>query len=262
MLQAFMIVLREGFEAFLIVAIILSYLQKTSRKWLVPAVFWGIGVSAAASLGLGYLLLQGVNQSLWEGILGLAAMVMVTTLVIQMWRTAPRFKRNMETRLGEISSRTSRIAAFAGVFLFTVLMITREGMETALMLIQIRDTRFTTGLLMGVLAAAAVSYAWVRFSYLINMKRFFQVTGTFLLLFVTQIGIYSFHEFTEAGILPNSELLHTATERFSPDGLYGKWFSLGMVFICLGWLVIAAVLARFRGRVQGRGSAQKLPAGP
>jgi len=46
---------------------------------------------------------------------------------------------------------------------------------------------------------------------------------------MTQVAIYTFHEFAEAGVLPNSEALHTATEKFSPDGLYGQWFSLLMV---------------------------------
>ena len=63
-------------------------------------------------------------------------------------------------------------------------------------------------------------------------RRFFQVTGIFLLLFMVQVGIYSFHEFAEAGLLPNSEFLHEATEKFSPDGLYGKWFSPIMIGIC------------------------------
>ena len=68
-------------------------------------------------------------------------------------------------------------------------------------------------------------WAGPSFGHLINVKRFFQVTGIFLLLFMVQVGIYSFHEFSEAGLLPNSEVLHHATEKFSPDGLYGKWFS-------------------------------------
>ena len=73
--------------------------------------------------------------------------------------------------------------------------------------------------------------------HLINVKRFFQVTGIFLLLFMLQVGVYSFHEFSEAGLLPNSEVLHAATEKFSPDGLYGKWFSVVMVSVCALWLM-------------------------
>lgn len=244
MLQAFIIVLREGFEAFLIVAIILSYLKKIVQKWLVPAVYWGIGVSVLVSCALGYALKEGVNQSLWEGVLGVATILMVGTLVIQMWRTGSQLKSQMETKLQGFSSRTSRIAAFGGVFFFTLLMITREGMETVVMLIQVRDPRFTTGVFLGLAAAAAVSYAWARFSSLINLKQFFQVTGIFLLLFLLQVGIYSIHEFSEAGVLPYSEAIHVATERFSPVGLYGKWFSLSIVVICMSWLAVGWITDR------------------
>lgn len=238
MLQAFIIVLREGFESFLIVAIILSYLQKKAQRWLEPAVYWGIAVSLVASAGLGFLLREGVNQALWEGILGVVTIVTVGSLVVQMWRFGHRLKSDMEQGLSDVSARGSR-AAFFGVFLFTVLLITREGMETAVMLIQVRQGRFVVGALLGLLAAAVLSYAWTRFSYLINLKRFFQVTGIFLILFLVQLGIYSVHEFSEAGILPNSQIVHEATEYFSPSGLYGKWFSLAIVAICAGWLLWA-----------------------
>lgn len=239
MLQAFIIVLREGFESFLIVAIILSYLRKKGETWLEPAVYWGIAVSAVASAGLGFLLREGVDQALWEGVLGIVTIVMVGSLVIQMWRFGHRLKSDMERGLSHLSGRASRWAAFFGVFLFTVLLITREGMEMAVMLIQVRQGRFLTGALLGLIATVALSYAWIRFSYLINLKRFFQVTGIFLFLFLVQIGIYSIHEFSEAGIFPNSEFIHEATEYFSPAGLYGKWFSLAIVAICAGWLAWA-----------------------
>src|SRR5471032_3428564 len=135
MLPALIIVFREGFEAFLTVAIIFAFLRKTGRDWLRPAVYWGIAVSVVASFALGWLLMS-VNQSLWEGILGLVAAVLVATFVIHVWRTAPRMKHDMEVRLDSVSSGTSRMLAIAGTFFFTVLMVTREGMETALMLIQ------------------------------------------------------------------------------------------------------------------------------
>lgn len=245
MLQAFIIVLREAFEGFLIVAIILSYLRKTAERWLLPAVYWGILVSILTSGALGYFLREGVNQSLWEGVLGVFTVVMVGTLVIQMWRIGPRFKSNVETHLFSVSSRKSRWAAFVGVLFFTVLMITREGMEMVVMLIQVRQGRFIIGVLLGLAAATALSYAWTKFSYLINLGRFFKVTGIFLLLFLVQVGIYSIHEFSEAGVLPNSETIHTATEQFSPVGLYGKWFSLLIVVTCAAWLAAGWVSDRY-----------------
>jgi len=259
MLNSFIIVLREGFESFLLVAVILAYLKKSGQSWLNIVVYSALALGLSASAGLGYLLATGVddartvqvfgetaggyintffaNEALREAVLGLIAMIMVGTLVIHMWRTGPKLRERMHERLNKMSSRTSRFAAAAGVFLFTFLMITREGMETALMLLQVRDSQLVTGALLGLGCAILFALAWTRFSHLINLKRFFQVTGVFLLLFMIQVGIYSFHEFSEAGLLPNSEALHEATEKFSPDGLYGKWFSLLMVSFCALWLI-------------------------
>lgn len=245
MLQAFIIAFREGFEGFLIVAIILAYLKKSKDKWLIPAVHWGIVVSIFASAGIGYLLREGVNQSLWEGILGVATIVMVGSLVYQMWRIGPRFKSDVEQHLFKVSSKPSRWAALIGVFIFSVLMITREGMEMVVMLIQIRQGQFVTGMILGLLAAALLAVAWIRFSYFINLGRFFKVTGIFLILFLVQIGIYSIHEFSEAGVLPSSEAIHIATEQFSPNGVYGKWFSLLIVLPCVAWLIGGWIADRF-----------------
>ena len=268
MLNSFIIVFREGFESILLVAVILSYLRKSGQKWLTPAVYVALGLGLSASAALGYLLRSGVddsvlerglgssvgssvgqflgNESLREGVLGLIAMVMVGSLVIYMWRTGPKVQERMRKRLDTVSSRGSRIAAIAGVFVFTFLMITREGMETALMLLQVHSSEMLGGALLGLLAAAGFAWSWARFGHLINIKRFFQVTGIFLLLFMLQVGIYSFHEFSEAGLLPNSEVLHAATEKFSPDGLYGKWFSLAMILMCALWLLIGWLKDRFK----------------
>lgn len=268
MLNSFIIVFREGFESILLVAVILSYLRKSGHKWLTSTVYVAIACALSASVALGYLLRRGVdalplerifgeslgayvssflgNESLREGILGVLAMVMVGSLVIYMWRTGPKVQERMRARLGAVSSRSSRIAAAAGVFLFTFLMITREGMETALMLLQVHGSEMFSGALLGLCAAGAFAWGWAKFGHLINVKRFFQVTGIFLLLFMVQVGIYSFHEFSEAGLLPNSEVLHAATEKFSPDGLYGKWFSVVMISICALWLLAGWVMDRLK----------------
>ncbi|MDQ3668593.1 MAG: FTR1 family protein [Acidobacteriota bacterium] len=274
MLNSFIIVLREGFESFLLVAVILTYLRRSGQRWLTPAVYVAIVLALSVSAGLGYLLKNGVddavlvrlfgqtlaeyasqffgNEALREAVLGVVAILMVGTLVIHMWRTGPKLQEKMASRLGEMSSRTSRVAALAGVFLFTFLMITREGMETALLLLQVREPQMIRGALLGLLAASAFALGWARFGHLINVKRFFQVTSIFLLLFILQVAIYSFHEFSEAGLLPNSEMLHAATEKFSPDGLYGKWFSPLMVSFCALWLVGAWVLDRLKPTRQSR----------
>jgi high-affinity iron transporter len=243
MLNALIIVFREGFEAFLTVAIILAYLRKTGREWLRPSVYWGIGVSVIASFALG-VVLQRVNQPLWEGVIGLVAAVLVTTFVIQMWRTAPRMKQEMEQRLETRSTKGSRFLSHVGVFAFTLLMITREGMETALMLIQVRQGNFILGAFLGLLAAAAMSWLWAHYGHRIDVKRFFQVTGLFLLLFAAQIVFYSIHEFSEAEILPNSEAIHLATEPFSADGRYAMWVTGAMLGLCALWLVGSSIADR------------------
>ncbi len=245
MLNVLIIIFREGFEAFLTVAIILAYLRKTGRDPLRPAVYWGIAVSIVTSFGVGWLL-QSVNQSLWEGVLGVVAAVLVASFVIHMWRSAPHMKRDVEHRLEAASSQGSRVIAVLAVFGFTVLMITREGMEAALMLIQIRSRNdLLIGGILGVLAAALMSWAWAHYGHRINIRRFFQVTGMFLLLFTVQILFYSLHEFSEAGLLgPRSDAIHMATEPFSPVGIYGKWFSVLMVGVCAGWLVAMSMKDR------------------
>ena len=239
MLQSFIMVLREGFESFLIVAIILSYLRKTGQKKLCSVVYFAVGVSLLASLSLGILLMRGVNHSLWEGVLGVVTIGMVGSLVIHMWRTAPRMRQNIHDRLKQASEKKSTWAAAAGVFLFTLLMMTREGMETALMLLQVREGEVIGGILLGLLVASVLAWMWVRYGQLINLKHFFQVTGVFLILFMVQVAIYSFHEFSESGLFPNSEAIHLATEPFSPVGVYGQWFSLLMVGVSALWLLVS-----------------------
>ena len=92
MIQAFVITLREGLEAFLIVAISLAYLRKSGRRELVPAVRWGISASILISIGAAYLFQRARNQALWEGLLAIAAAVSVASLTVHMWRTARRIK--------------------------------------------------------------------------------------------------------------------------------------------------------------------------
>jgi len=241
MLQAFIVVFREGFESFLIVGIILAYLRRIGEYRLIPAMYWGLGVSVLASAGLGYMLSLGVNEALWEGIFGVVTIILVASFVIHVWKTGPKLKKEMETRLDRISSGSATRSAWLGVFFFTVVMITKEGMETVLMLFQIHDASLVTGVLLGVAGATAMALAWVNFGHLINLRRFFQVTAIFLLLFMVQVGIYSFHELSEAGVLPNSQVLHDATESFSPEGIYGKWFSLVALGLSALWLIGAGI---------------------
>ena len=255
MLQAFVITLREGLEAFLIVAISLAYLRKSGRHELVSAVLWGIVVSVALSIGVAMLFQRARNQALWEGMLALAAAVSVASLTFHMWRTAKRIRRDIE---GHLQSSTLRAgtAAFAGVFGFTLLMITREGMETVLLmsslLFQVKVLSVTMGAVAGTLLAALVAWLWSRYGQRVNLALFFQVTAVFLLVFVLQLLIYGFHELTEANLFPYSEPLHWATEPYGPDGRYGKYLTYFLVLLPMGWLAIASL----RGAAASAGSAR------
>jgi len=247
MIQAFVITLREGLEAFLIVAISLAYLKKTGRQTLIPAVHWGIAVSIALSIAAGFVLAQASNHALWEGVLALTAAFLVASLTLHMWRAGKRMKREIEGRL-EVSSLKLGRAAFLGVFGFTLLMITREGMETALLMTQliftVKSAQVIAGAAAGTVCAASIAWLWSRYGYRVNLSRFFQVTAVFLLVFVVQLLIYGFHELTEANIFPNSQPLHDATEAYGPDGIYGQYLTYLLVLLPLAWLAIASFLGR------------------
>ena len=253
MLQAFVVTLREGLEAFLIVAISIAYLRKTGRAALVPAVRWGIVASVILSIGAGVLLSKAANQSLWEGVLALVAAVLVASLTVHMWRAGRYMKRDIEGRL-EASSLKAGTAAFFGVFMFTLLMITREGMETALLmnalLFTVQSPQIVSGAIGGTVSAAGVAWLWSRYGHRVNLARFFQVTAVFLLIFVVQLVIYGFHELTEANIFPNSQPWHDATEPFGPDGVYGQYFSYLLVLLPLTWLAVSSLFRRSSHRSQ------------
>src|SRR5687768_12545268 len=244
MYQAFVITLREGLEAFLIVAISLAYLKKTGRQSLIPAVHWGIGGSIALSVLAGVLFARAANQALWEGVLALVAAVLVASLTVHMWRAGKRMKRDIETRLEASSARLGR-GAFLGVLGFTLLMITREGMETALLmntlLFNVKALDIIGGAVAGTVFAATVAWLWSRYGYRVNLSRFFQVTAVFLLVFVVQLFIYGFHELTEANIIAPLGAWHDATEPFGPDGIYGQYLTYMLVALPIGWLAVSSV---------------------
>ena len=248
MIPAFIITLREGLEAFLIVAISVAYLKKTGRSGLLPAVQVGIVVSVAVSVALGLWLMRGTNQAFWEAILALVAAGLVGSLVVYMWRAGKRMKREIEGRLERSASRVGW-AAFAGVMGFTVIMITREGMETALLIVtllfQVKQLDVIAGAIAGTAAAALVAWLWSRYGQRVNLARFFQVTAVFLIVFVVQLVIYGFHELTEANIgIPNAQLLHDLTEPYGPDGRYGHLLTYLLVALPMGWLLVSNLFQR------------------
>ena len=253
MLQAFVVTLREGLEAFLIVAISLAYLRKTGRKSLIPAVHWGIARLDCRQ----HRRRRSPRPGGQPGALGRHAGAgrggAGGSLIVHMWRAGRHMKKNIEGRLEASSSKTGR-PPFLGVFGFTLLMITREGMETALLmnalLFQVRSIDIIGGAVAGTLVAAFVAWLWTRYGHRVNLGRFFQVTAVFLLVFVVQLLIYGFHELTEANIFPNSQPWHDATEPYGPDGIYGQYLTYLLVVLPLGWLAVSNFFGRANNTAQ------------
>ena len=153
--------------------------------------------------------------------LALLAAVSVTWMVVHMWRAGRHMKGDIEGRLASSSGKAAA-GAFAGVFLFTVLMVTREGMETALLLMQLKETlHLALGAALGVAGAATLALLWSKYGHRVNLGLFFQVTAIFLFVFVVQLLIAGVHEMSEQNMLPFSEAIHEATEVWSPDSAFG-----------------------------------------
>src|SRR6267154_1835130 len=244
MLNMMLVTLREGIEMFLIVAIAVTYLGKTGRAALLPAVAWGTGTAIAASVVLGTWLAEVAVLPKWESLLALIAAVLVISMVIYMLKAAKHLRRDIGARLEAAAVRTGR-GAWLGVFLFVVLMVTREGMETAFItasLFRQTDTaHFALGALAGLILAAALAWAWVRYGQLVNLALFFKVTSVFLVLFALQLVVYAFHEATEANLQPlDNAYWHVATEPYVPEGQFGAFLTYALVLVPAAWLAISA----------------------
>ena len=254
MLQAFVITSREGIEAFLIVALSLAYLRKVGRAELVTAVHWGVVFALALSAVSGYLLFNAANQEWLEGPLAILAAVSVAFLTIQMWRAARRMKGDIEDRL-RASSERAGVAAFVGVFFFPLLMITREGMETALLLMQVRDSlNVVAGALLGFVGAALLAWLWSRYGHRVPLTLFFQMTALFLFVFVVKLFISGIHEMSEQSLLPYSEFIHTSTEAWGPESVFGHTLTYLLVLLPLGWLAVNTAIPKRHGNHPPAGS--------
>ena len=253
MLATALVSFREGVEAFLIVALTLAYLRKSGRVALTPAVYGGTIAGIALSFVAGWLFSQADNKPLWEGLLAAIAGAMVLSMVVYMQRNAKTMRSDIAAKVDSAAARAGA-GAFAGVFAFVLLMIVREGMETALVITTLaRETGHAdrlAGVLTGVALAGALAWAWARYGQRVNLRRFFQVTSIFLLLFSVQLVIYAVHEFSEAGVIPgvDNEALHVATEPYGPEGFWGEMLTYVMVLVPAAWLAWAWLVDR-RSRV-------------
>ena len=236
------ITLREGIEAFLIVAIAAAYLRKTGRESLLPAVWAGTAVALALSVAVGGWLLEYAVQPIYEGWLAAIAAAMVISMAIYMNGAGKRMGREIGAHIDAAAAKPG-IGAWLGVFLFVVLMIAREGVETAFMTVAVAKNEgneaLVVGALIGTALAAVLAWAWLRWGRRVNLTLFFQATSIFLVLFSLQLLLHSFHEFTEAEALPlDNAYWHMATEEWA-EGSYAKFYSALMVLAPIAWLAWA-----------------------
>jgi high-affinity iron transporter len=246
--QMLLVTLREGIEMFLIVAIAAAYLRKTGRAALVPAVAWGTGAAVAASVVLGTVLAEWAVNPRNEAILSLIAAVLVISMVVYMLKAARHMSRDIGARLETAAARSGR-AAWIGIFLFVVLMVTREGMETAFITASLfRQTEalsFAVGAIAGLALAAALAWAWLRVGHRVNLALFFRITSAFLVLFALQLVLFAFHEATEGNLLPlDNAYWHLATEPYGPEGKYGALLTYALVLVPAVWILVHSLRSR------------------
>ena len=209
MFESLVVTLREGVEAALIVAIVLSYLAKIGRPELARSVYIGLVAAIALSVAGGFLFRRlGVDEDKIEGWAMLIGSVFVATMVLWMWRTAKHLKSQIESRLGEIAS-SAKGRFSIGVFAFVFVMIFREGVETVLFLSAVQLT--TTSLMnilggaIGLILAISFGVLFIKGAIRVNVKRFFSITSVILIVVAVQLLISGLHELSEALVLPSSE---------------------------------------------------------
>ena len=206
LLQAFIITLREGVEAALIIGITLAYLNKIGRADLRKSVFVALAAAFLASIGAAILLSRfQLNEDLFEGWVMLAAAFFVATMIVFMMRTGRRLKGEIESKVGSLAGRGSQL----GIFLFVFLMVLREGAETVLMLsaVSLETSALLSflGTLLGVAAAILFGVMFIKGSVRINLQKFFRVTTVILFFVAAQLLVSGLHELSEYGVLPHSK---------------------------------------------------------
>jgi FTR1 family protein len=205
MLQAFIITLREGVEAALIVGITLAYLAKIGRNDLRKSVYAALAAAFAGSIGAALLISRMKwNQDIFEGWVMLVAAGFVVTMIIFMMKTGRKLKGQIEGKIGLLASND----AWIGLFLFVFLMVLREGVETVLILsaVTLNSSELLSfiGTSLGVIVAVAFGVMFVKGSVKINLQKFFKVTTAILFFVAAQLFIAGLHELSENGVLPSS----------------------------------------------------------
>jgi FTR1 family protein len=206
MLDAFIVTLREGVEAALIVGITLAYLTKIGRTELRKAVYGALIAAFLGSIGVAIVISRAhLNEDVFEGWVMLVAAFFVVTMVFFMMKTGRKMKGEIEGKVGLLASND----AWFGLFIFIFLMVLREGAETVLILagVTLNSSALMSflGTLLGLIAAIAFGVVFVKGSVRINLQKFFRVTTAIMLLVAAQLVISGLHELSESGVIASSK---------------------------------------------------------
>ncbi|PYX47466.1 MAG: DUF2318 domain-containing protein [Acidobacteria bacterium] len=206
MLQAFIITLREGVEAALIVGITLAYLTKIGRQELRKTVYAALAAAFLGSIGVAIVISRThLNEDVFEGWIMLVAAFFVITMVIFMMKTGRKLKGELEGKVGLLAGND----AWFGLFAFIFLMVLREGAETVLILsaVSLNSTELMSflGTLLGVVASIAFGVMFVKGSVRINLQKFFRITTAIMFLVAAQLIISGLHELSESGVIASSK---------------------------------------------------------
>ena len=206
MLRAFIITLREGVEAALIVGITLAYLTKIGRPELRKTVYAALVAAFLGSIGVAVVISRThLNEDVFEGWVMLVAAFFVITMVVFMMKTGRKMKGEIEGKVGLLAGND----AWFGLFVFIFLMVLREGAETVLILsaVSLNSTELMSflGTLLGVVAAIAFGVMFVKGSVRINLQKFFRITTAIMFLVAAQLIISGLHELSESGVIASSK---------------------------------------------------------
>jgi high-affinity iron transporter len=211
-LNTFVIALREGLEASLIVGILIAYLKKTERTFLMKSLWFGVFSAIGAALLFGGVLsftstnLSDEHEMIFAGTTGVIAVALVTWMIFWMKKTARFMKLELEQKASAaISAGALSLAAFTAV--------AREGLETSLFLYANfkADTNAfasTIGLMLGIAASIALGYAIYKGAIRFNLALFFKVSGVALIVVAANVFKMALGEYVELGYL-NGEAIPT-----------------------------------------------------
>jgi high-affinity iron transporter len=212
-LGTFVITLREGFEATLVVGLILAYLAKTGQREQATAVWWGVGAAVATSVAIGATLylsageLEGTSEMVYEGATMIFAAALVTWMAFWMRKQAATIGSHLREQVSE-SLRTGGAIGLATV---AFIAVAREGLETALFLFASTENSgpviAVAGGILGLVAAVGLGVAFYRGALKLDLSKFFTATSVLVIAFAAYLIYGGLHEFGEA---TGSEALEVA----------------------------------------------------